>query len=380
MGRTGITGARVLAEMVRFRADSRAALCRRLHMSKASISRLVDRLMRAGLIEEGAKLDHPRRGRKTTSLRVRPDLAYMVGADLEGSAVRACVLDCSGVVLASAQRAVAPSWSIDRAASVWQGVIGEVIAACGAPRDRLIGLGVGLPGMVFGGESIRIRAFLPPGRAVDFEAGPALSSFGIPVCAGNNTECVSEYERRLGLARGAKSFISVLARYGIGAAVFSHGSFLVGEGAFTGELSHMRIDPNGPVCLCGQRGCLDAFAGGRTWPAAAKRHGAAWTSGLQERSRHIGVGLANLLKIFHPPLVLMNGIYNDYEGIVRPALTDTLAEELERLGISVPEVVFGEPEALKTSIGAAFRAADSFLEKHLLARGVGCADSGSAGS
>jgi len=78
---------------------------------------------------------------------------------------------------------------------------------------------------------------------------------------------------------------------------------------------------------------------------------------LAERAEWLGIGLANLLKVYHPPLVILNGIYNAYAGMVGPALQAALAAELEPLGIEVPELAFGSPVVLKADVGAALRAA-----------------------
>jgi predicted NBD/HSP70 family sugar kinase len=188
------------------------------------------------------------------------------------------------------------------------------------------------------------------------------------VTAANNALCVAEYERRAGCAADATSFISIIARYGIGAAVCARGSFLEGEHTFIGEFGHTRINIDGPKCVCGRNGCLDVYASGRTLPAKPKRNGAAWKRALSKRVEYLAAALANLLKVCHAPLVVLNGVYNDYAGQVLPVLTRALENELEPLGIESPGLAFGEPSELKSSVGAAHRAADAFLRSHLAGR------------
>ena len=101
-------------------------------------------------------------------------------------------------------------------------------------------------------------------------------------------------------------------------------------------------------------------------PPAGRRKGKAWEAELSKRMRALGTGIANLLKVFHPPLVILDGIYNDFESEIVPVLKEALREELEGLALSAPTLVLGEKVEFKTSIGAALRAADAFLEKHLL--------------
>jgi predicted NBD/HSP70 family sugar kinase len=160
----------------------------------------------------------------------------------------------------------------------------------------------------------------------------------------------------------------VLARYGLGAALYGNGQFLVGDDAFTCELGHMRIDREGARCICGRRGCLDTVVSGRTLPPADRRRGAAWERELARRMQALGVGMGNVLKIFHPPLVVLDGLYNEYEETVLPMLRGALKRELEGLGLSVPRLVIGDKAEFKTAIGAALRAADVFLADYLLTR------------
>ena len=367
MPQTGITNAEAIAGMFRRGAGTRRQLADALGLGKASAARIVERLLRAGHLREGEKVDAPGRGRKTTAIHIRRDLAYVVGADLEGLAVRACVLDLAGDVVAHGRRTIGSSWSVRRIAASWLQLITDVIRKSKATHGRIAGLGVGLPGIV-SRDARRIHAYLPPGRWADLDIGSALDTLDLPVTAANNALCVAEYERRAGCAANAHSFISIIARYGIGAAVCARGSFLEGERTFIGEFGHTRINIDGPKCVCGRKGCLDVYASGRTLPAKSKRSGPAWERALSKRAEYLAAALANLLKVCHSPLVVLNGIYNDYADQVLPVLARALQNELEPLGIESPGLAFGEPSELKSSVGAAHRAADEFLRSHLAGR------------
>lgn len=365
MARKSSSDMRVIAEMVVSGARSRGELGKSLGLSKGAVTQIVNRLLKAGLVAEGLRFNKSSRGRKTTTLTVRPDLAYFLGADLEGLAIRVCLLDCEKNVIASGKRAVGPQWSTTKIIKQWVSLIENVVSNSGISRKKIAGIGVGLPGVV-SRDDFRTQAYLPPGRWVDLNIGNALSSLGFPITAANNVICVSEFERRMGMAKEADSFISMMVRYGIGASFFSNGVFAVGHEITTGELGHMRIDIKGPACICGNRGCLDVFASGRTWPSKKLTTDKLLRRELLKRSRYLGIGLANVVKLFSSPLVMINGIYNKYEDIVKPALLETLEEELAGLKLHVPRIVFGEPMELKTSIGAAMRAAEVFLLEYLV--------------
>jgi len=364
------TAARVVAAMVTTGVSSRKELEIALGLGKATVSRTVDRLLKGGYLWEGPKCNTASRGRKTTSLRVRSDLAYLVGTDLEGRAVRACMLDCSRRVVASGKCSIGARWPMARILREWSALLEDIVKASGAPRRKIASLGAGLPGVV-SRNGFHTRAYLPPGQLVNLDPGSTLRQLGVPVLAANNVVCVSDYERRLGTAEGLRSFLSVLVRYGIGVAMCGDGSFLLGEETFTGELGHMRIDTRGTRCICGRKGCLDVFASGRTLPPLSCRKGRAWKRELSQRSRMLGIGIANLLMVFHPPVVILNGVYNDYETVVLPVLTEVIEQELSGMGLSTPGLLFGEKVEFKSSIGAALRAGDAFLQEHLMTNVLG---------
>lgn len=364
MGRTAISESEILNAMVVGGAVSRGDLCQMLGLSKAAVTQVVNRLLERKLVIEGQLLEENRVGRKKIQLSVQPDMAYFLGADLEGLAIRACVLDCTYKIIASGKRAISPGWSKAKIMRQWRDLVEDVLKNSQVSRGKIAGFGVGLPGTV-AREQLSTRAYLPPGQWVDFGISNFKQQLGFNLTVSNNVVCVSEYERKNGAAVNVPDFISVLARYGIGASIYSNGSLTVGQELTTGELGHMRIDLRGPECICGQKGCLDVFASGRTWIHREQLSEKMLTRQLKHRAGYIGIGLANMLKLFHPPLIIINGIYNDYEQIVKPIIVETLDAELRSLKVPVPQVIFGAPVELKTSMGAAMRAAKIFFQKDI---------------
>ena len=364
MTRVAVSGARILKAMIVDGAATRADLCKQLGMSKAAVTILVGKLLDRKLIFEGKVLNEGRVGRKTTALSVQPDLAYFLGTDLESLAIRACILDAAGNRVYGAKRAIEPHASKSVIFRQWTELIDDTIRNSTVPISRIVGIGAGLPGVV-DREKLSTRAYLPPGQWVDFDISRLHSKFGLDITVANNVVCVSEYERKKGKAGGLSDFISLLLRYGIGACIYSNGILTIGQGLGTGELGHMRIDLKGPRCICGQRGCLDVYASGRTLTDQLPRGKKIDLRQIVKRARYIGIGIANMLKLFHPPSIIINGIYNDYEEAVKPVIERTLSEELAGLRLPIPKVLFGEPVELKTSEGAAMKAADEFVEKFL---------------
>ena len=232
------TAARALAKMITGGVNSRRGLETELGLRKASVSRTVNGLIRRGVVWEGRKLDADTRGRKAVSLKIRPDSAYLLGTDLEGLAVRACVLDARQRVVEQAKRAISRRWSANRILETWAALIREVLDKADVPPDRIAGIGAGLPGIV-GSDGFCTHAYLPPGQWIDLDARKPLAQLGLPVITANNGLCVADYEHRLGAARGRESFLLILARYGLGAVMYGNGRFLVGERMFTCEFGQV---------------------------------------------------------------------------------------------------------------------------------------------
>ncbi len=369
--RRTLTAARVLAEVIMQGGASRSRLAGWLGVSKASISRAVEELIGNGWVEEGARFRVAQRGRSATSIIARAGLGYIIGADLEGSAARACIFDCQRNVIGSRRRAIDPSWAPQRIGAQIRALVYEVIADADVPSEKLIALGLALPGVATL-DGREVRTTFAQGKLTRVGIHEMIGDFELPIVAADNTFCVSDYERRFGVAADVQSFASVLVRYGIGAAICSNGRFLSGEAVLCSELGHVRMQLDGEECICGQRGCLDTLASGRTWPSAEERHGERWEADLANRAHHLGVGIANILKIVPLPVVVLNGIYNAYPDIVRPAVNSALNAALEPIGLQVPSLRFGDDLESKASISAGLRALDQclgeYLERSSLAR------------
>ncbi len=364
MVNTGISLGNIVKGMFLSGLSSRMEIRDHFNLSKASVTLIVNRMFELGLITEGEKTNATQRGRKTTSLNIRPDTAYFLGTDLEGLALRVCLIDCNKNIISRGKRALVQSWSQNMITKQWLGLIAEVLENSGIDRKKIAGVGIGLPGLV-DCKKHRSRTYLPPGKWVDFNAEKKLSQLGLPIVTANNVFCITEYERAVGVAKDKKDFISILTRYGIGMSICSNGSVLSMNNINSGEIGHMQIDIKGQKCICGQRGCLDTFASGRTWNLSEFSSELSLKKELTKRAEYLGIGLSNLLKLFYSPAVILNGIYNDYSDIFIEPFRESIANHIDNIGIKSPEVIFGEPVEFKTSIGAAIIAAGNHLESYL---------------
>ena len=146
-------------------------------------------------------------------------------------------------------------------------------------------LGIGVPGLVTRDGVLRAAPNLD--GVADFEVGRLISErLGERVEVDNDGTCAAVAEWKLGAARGTDNMIMITLGTGIGGGVVANGALLRGLNGFAGEFGHMVVDPNGPLCPCGRRGCWERYASG-SGLAMLARH-AAVTGGLESVVRDAG--------------------------------------------------------------------------------------------
>ena len=272
-----------------------------------------------------------------------PDGPLVVGLDLGGTKILGTAIDPShaGADAVAEIRTSTPSGTddvLDALAATASALRDEVRARTG--RDvRAVGLG--LPGLVDRAGTFVYGPNLPGvvGVAIGAEVGERL---GLPVVVDNDATCAAWGEHERGAARGRNHSLLVTLGTGIGGGLTVKGEILRGAYGFAGEPGHMVVDPTGPECPCGRRGCWERYASGwglgnlarmavldgRTPPdaahlgaaggdvdairgehvvAAARDGDPAATAVLDEFADWLGLGLANLVNVLDSEIVVIGG-------------------------------------------------------------------------
>ncbi|MGH9125974.1 MAG: ROK family protein [Acidimicrobiales bacterium] len=175
----------------------------------------------------------------------------VIGVDVGGTKILAVRLDDDDI--GAEARAETPSGGeavLDK--------IAEVVRSLG-PVDAV---GVGVPGLVDNGGVLRFAPNLP--RVVGLPVRERLQERlpGVIVAAANDATCAGWAERVLGAGQGSADLLMVTLGTGIGGGLVCNGELQLGANGFSGEIGHMVVDPNGPPCPCGNRGCWERFASG----------------------------------------------------------------------------------------------------------------------
>ncbi len=255
----------------------------------------------------------------------------------------------------------------------------------------LVAVGVGVPGLVDRDGVLRFAPNLP--GVVEFPVWARLAErLACPVVVDNDANCATWCEFRLGAAKGTTDAVLVTLGTGIGAGVVTDSRLHRGAHGFAGEAGHMQIDPNGPPCPCGRRGCWERFASGSGLGRLARDAAAAGRAtrvvalagGDPEavRGEHVtraaldgdeeavqimrdfawwfALGVANLVNILDPDVVVVGGGLTDAGDLflepARRAFADLVLASRHRATVPLVPAALG-PEA--GAIGAGLLAADA---------------------
>ncbi|MFI7400563.1 ROK family protein [Streptomyces sp. NPDC049541] len=318
---------------------SRAAVASRIGLTRAAVSTLVDELIRTGLLEELGPERPGRVGRPGSALAVSGHGPAGIGAEIGVDHLAVCAVDLRGQVRAravrhGANRGRAPQPVIEELT----GLVRRVVAEADGEGLWPAGLAVAVPGLVARDARTVVRA--PNLDWHDTDIG-ALLPADIPLTVDNEANFGALAELWLGEST-PHDFLHVSAEIGIGAAVVVAGGLLRGTRGFAGELGHVPVQPEGPACACGGRGCLEQYAGEEAVLRAAglepgeDRVGLlagraadgdeAVRGALCDAGRALGIALTGAVNLLDPESVVLGGAL---AGLA-PWLLPSLEAELDR--------------------------------------------------
>ncbi|WP_350275301.1 ROK family transcriptional regulator [Kribbella sp. HUAS MG21] len=248
----GFNDAVVLDAIRRSDQLSRVELAEVTGLSGQAISNIVRRLLEAGLVREAGRLRGAGLGKPRTLLELEPTGRYSVGVHLDPSVVTVVLLDLTGEMVARRpvdQYADDPDLLIDGIAKT----IEEVIAEAGAARDRVTGVGIAAPGPI----DVERGVVVDPPNLSTWHLVPLRDALGertgLPVVMDKDVTAAAAAEKWAG--QGG-SFVFFYLGTGVGAGLVVGDEVIRGSSSNVGEIGHVIVDPDGPVCYCGRRGCV----------------------------------------------------------------------------------------------------------------------------
>jgi predicted NBD/HSP70 family sugar kinase len=296
---------------------------------------IVGMLIEEGLVRE-VGVGPSSGGRRPMLIEVVPEAYCAIGVEVGARTIRAVVTDLHAVVK---QRVHASSEMVhgpDALLSQLHDVLDQTLRQHTQGFGNILGVGLALPAPILRSTA---QSFSPPsypGWGAIKLGNWVASQFDVPVIVENDAKAAALGESLYGAGRGVRTMFCVIAHRGVGGAAIIDGDLYRGADGGAGEIGHMLIDPAGPQCGCGRYGCLEAFVGraaiadravralklagysdlnGRPLAAVSTEHVVeAGLAGhtvardvLAETGRYLGVGVANIVNLFNPELVVIGG-------------------------------------------------------------------------
>ncbi len=296
-----------------------------------------------------------------------------LGLDLGGTNIKWAVVERAGDGFA---------WStLDRGQVETRVAEGEaaVVARLAAVGREAMGrwpgvatVGIGVPGLYDPAAGMtRFLVNFPGGWHGVAVAGPVGAALGLPTVLINDARAFGLAELRAGAGRGAAAMIGLTLGTGVGGVVAVDGQVVFGHDGTAGEIGHQTIEPDGPWCNCGNRGCLEAFARGdqiavlcgTSTPAEAVELARAGDGraldGLLQVGRYLGIGIGNMVAVLTPDRVVIGGGIAAGLDLILPAIRAELARRVRTTSLEPVEIVVAELGTWAGAIGAAIHGAES---------------------
>jgi predicted NBD/HSP70 family sugar kinase/biotin operon repressor len=308
-------------------AISRAEIARQTGLSRSTVSSLVADLQATGMVVEraveGVAAAGPQGGRPPVLVALDSSAGAVVGLDFGHDSLRVAVADLSYAILAETAVDLEVDTNAHDALDAAARLVSELIVEAGVGRGHVLAAGVGLPGPIDRASGlVHSQPILPSWVGLE-PARELQDRLGLPVHLDNDANVGALGESAFGAGRGTRVMAYLRLSAGIGAGLVIDGRPFRGARGVAGEIGHVLVDPQGPICRCGNRGCLETFVAGPALCELLRRsHGPLTVKDLLRLAKEgdagcqrviadagsvVGRAVADLCNYLNPDLVVVGG-------------------------------------------------------------------------
>ncbi|MFF9567096.1 ROK family protein [Streptomyces sp. NPDC014685] len=318
---------------------TQAEIARSTGLSAATVSNIVRELKEGGTVEVTPTSAG---GRRARSVSLSGDAGVVIGVDFGHTHLRVAVGNLAHQVLAEEAEPLDVDASSAQGFGRAERLVKRLIETTGISRDKVIGVGLGVPGPIdVESGTLGSTSILPGWTGIN--PGKELAGrLGVPVHVDNDANLGALGELVWGSGRGVKDLAYIKVADGVGAGLVIDGRIYRGPGGTAGEIGHITLDESGPVCRCGNRGCLETFAAARyVLPLLTPGHGPDLTMErvvqlarggdpgcrrvIGDVGRHIGSGVASLCNLLNPSRVVLGGSLAEAGELVLAPIRDSVS-------------------------------------------------------
>jgi predicted NBD/HSP70 family sugar kinase len=366
----------------------RIELSEQTGISRATVTTITAELLEHGLIEEipvEPKGKDLKRGRPKVDLKICGAAFYVAGIKLANKSVSIVICDFEGETIAEYWSELSKTtYDPDELVSILMAELEQASAKAGLALSDLSAVGLGLAGMVDVVEGV-VR-WSPSLTSRNVKLRDALSQrLGKPAFIDNDANLVAKAEQYIGMGKNVSDFLVVTIENGVGMGIVLNNQLYRGTRGCGAEFGHTKVHLDGALCRCGQRGCLEAYVadyallremsvGTQLTPPddttkdmatlieAARAGDKTANSVLDRAARMFAMGLANLINIFDPKLIILSGERMQLDFLFADEVLDSIRDIVVQVDAAPPEIVVHKWGDLMWATGAAVYAIEGLGE------------------
>lgn len=343
---------------------SRAELTARTGLNRSTVKALARELAEFGLAHESSPVASGGAGRPSIVVEPATDGVYVLAIDIGAEHLVAARVGLGGRVLDRCESGAARTgYGVEETLTHVKTLV-TALRRMAPSTARCVGIGVSVCGLV--SRASGVVRFAPNLGWVDVPLGDLLTArlcvgpstpapVGRAVAVGNDGDLGAMAEYLRGAGAGTDNLVYLSGEVGIGGGIILGGRALVGAGGYAGEFGHMSINPRGRMCRCGRRGCWETEVGeeavlretGSAPGTSLAELVVAYTAGepavrkgLRKVGFWLGAGVADLVNIFNPDVVIFGGatrqLFEVTEPVVRAAVDTALSAPNEHVRLALP--------------------------------------------
>jgi predicted NBD/HSP70 family sugar kinase len=302
-------------------------------LSLPTTTKLVNELLEQNLLIEGGKKESSG-GRPANLYGLNPEMGYIIGIELLISSFRMSIVNLLHEVIYEYESNDFDINHRDKAFDYIVNTVNKLIAENGFPKDKILGVGIGITGRVNGRKGVSYSYL-----QYDTPLTKLLSSrWDLPVFIDNDTRLMALGEKMFGFAREKENVIYVNLSQGLGIGFISNGILHNGESGFAGELGHIHFEDSDKLCVCGKKGCLETVVSGFALEKQYQERSGIENSPklnykdilqlvhkgdtlvksvLVEMSERLGQGLSILVQTLNPGLIILGGRFAEIGELIK---------------------------------------------------------------
>ncbi|MDT4376316.1 ROK family transcriptional regulator [Blautia coccoides] len=371
---------------------SRAEIARTIGLSIPTVMKITEEFSHKQFVQDVGKGESSG-GKRPELLELIPDSKYIIGVGVGRSKTNVLMMNLAGEVfireIMETGGTVVPEVWISRLIRVIENVIRE----SGLPEKRILGMGIGMPG-ILDEESGKVL-FSPDFKWENVDMlTPIRERFKMDITIENANRALAMGEYYFGAGVDSRNFLVVNLGHGIGSAIMREGEFYRGSSGSSGEIGHIILEKNGPKCNCGNKGCLQAIASGNAIARDAKiavlegnaskimelvngdinrieaktvfeaaHLGDQMAIQITERAmQYIGIGLANYINLLDPDLIILFGGLTNAGNIFLKKIKEVLRERQMKFAGRQVKLVISQMGENGTAVGSASLVLKKFIK------------------